>query len=121
MRVYVAALDNTVRAFDVARGAQRWKTVVETRLTVPPQMTANGLLIAGADSRLIVLAVATGRTSGSHTLPSLRILNGAPLVMDDREPDRVALVVTLVGQMIGIKPKPPELEKPSSEKLTSGD
>jgi outer membrane protein assembly factor BamB len=116
-RVYVAALDNTVRAFDAVHGgAQRWKALVDTRPVVPPQITPDGLLIAGADSRLIILAAATGRTSGTHDLPELRILEASPLVLSDREADRVAVVVTVVDQMIGIRPKPP-----APEKSTTGD
>jgi outer membrane protein assembly factor BamB len=120
-RVYVGALDNTVRAFDAAHGAQLWKAVVETRLIAPPLMAAEGLLVACADSRLIILAPATGRPQGTHTLPARNILRGAPLVLDDRQTDHVALVAAFVDQLIALKPKPPAPETPASDKPTGDD
>jgi outer membrane protein assembly factor BamB len=117
-RVYVTTLDNTVRAFDATHGGRRWKTVVDTRPTVPPQMTMDGLIVAGADSRLLLLATATGRKAGTHALPDTTIVRDPPVVLEGREADHVAMVVMLGGplggQIVGIRPKPPEPEKPAA-------
>jgi outer membrane protein assembly factor BamB len=120
-RVFVAALDNTVRAFDASHGAQQWKTVTETRLTMPPQLTPEGLLLTGADSVLLMLSERTGKVIGTQMLPQLTIVATPPLLLADRDKEKesVAVVVmTRAGELLGYKPKP--LEKPkATEKPTS--
>jgi outer membrane protein assembly factor BamB len=115
--IYVAGLDNNVRAFNPAHGAQQWKAVVETRLTLPPQLTSAGLLIAGNDSVLTMLSTASGTKVGTYALkdastPGLPLLGLPPLVFSDRDAEKdkervAAVLVTRDGRIVGIRPKPP--------------
>jgi outer membrane protein assembly factor BamB len=117
-RVFVASLDNTVRAFDAAHGAQLWKAVTDTRLTLPPQLTPEGLLVTGADSVLMMVSERTGKMTGTQMLPPLTIVATPPLLLADRdkEKDSVAVVVmTRAGELLGLKPKPLEKPKPDAD------
>ena len=116
--VYVAALDNNIKAFNPLHGAQQWKAVMETRLTIPPQLTSAGLLISGSDAVLTMLSTASGMKVGTYDLKDASsrglppILGVPPLVFSDRDADKdkervAAVLVTRLGRIVGIRPKPP--------------
>ena len=111
--VYVAALDNIVRALKLENASQEWRKVVATRLAFPPQLAASTLLISGIEPALTAVSV-RGAEVGTYALPELGYLAAAPLVLDAPEPESVTLVLlTRHGEVFGLRrPRPKEESAP---------
>ena len=113
-QVYVASLDNIVRALRIQNGNRQWRKVMATRLAFPPQLAASTLLVGGIDPALTALS-AEGSLLGTHALPPLDTLAVAPLVLGGSEPDSVMLVLfTRRGEVFGLRRAPPK-EEPKAE------
>ena len=128
-RVYVASLDNLLRAVNRGNGNQRWRKDVTSRPAMPPRVFGYPLPAAGSEAGRLKPAPAeldlergddivlltgvgpiitsysakTGLVVGSYTAPAE--LQGAPLVDPVLTPFRVAMVVlTRDGRLIGLHP-----------------
>jgi hypothetical protein len=104
--VYVVDLDNTIRAY-AHSGHQKWKKVIDTRVTAPPRMTEHGILLVGANSTLMLIGV-QGAALGTYSLPELAVVTMPPAVIagsaDNTE--HVELFVTTQDGLLGLKRKP---------------
>jgi len=107
-QVYVASLDNIVRALRLENGNRQWRKVIATRLAFPPQISASTLLVGGIDPALTALS-RDGGLVGTYALPELDTLAVAPLVLDASEPESVMLVLhTRRGEVLGLRRQPPK-------------
>jgi outer membrane protein assembly factor BamB len=69
-RVYAAAIDGGVRAFDLASGAEAWHAPVEARLSGGPGV-GDGLVVAGGlDGEVVALDAATGAERWTAKVPN---------------------------------------------------
>jgi outer membrane protein assembly factor BamB len=68
-RVYFAALDNLIRAFDRVSGAERWRKGVPFRPLGGPMVAGGSVFVAGPGSEIRVLVGSTGATAGTLTFP----------------------------------------------------
>jgi outer membrane protein assembly factor BamB len=105
-RVYVVGLDNTVHAYD-HRGGLKWRQAIDTRPTAPPTLSASGILIAGVDYTLTLVALAQPAVLGTYTLPDLAKVTTAPVVLADAGTGHVEVIVATQNGLIGLKRKPP--------------
>jgi hypothetical protein len=119
--VYVASLDNIVRAFKLKDGSRQWRKVVATRLVFPPQLAASTLLISGIEPALTALSV-RGDQVGTYALPELAYLAVAPLVLEPQDPESVTLVLLARdGEVFGLRRARPkeEASPPASPKTAA--
>ena len=89
--VYLASLDNVLRAVNRNNGNQRWKTEIPTRPSVPPIGFGDIVVLAGVAPQLDSFLGKTGAVQGNYQAPS--DLQGAPLIDRTLTPYRVAIVV----------------------------
>jgi outer membrane protein assembly factor BamB len=117
-RVYVVSLDNTVRAYD-HRGGLKWRKAIDTRPTAAPTLSASGILIAGVDYTLTLVALKDQpAVLGTYTLPDLSKVTTPPVVLDGAGTDQVDVIVATQNGLIGLKPKPlPKDDKEPNEKV----
>lgn len=87
-RVYVASMDNVLRAFDRTSGAQRWKRPLAVRPTAGPILVAEVLLVPSQGATLHGFSVRDGSSVGDIDTGSVQV--GVPHVVS------VAGVVTPV-------------------------
>lgn len=66
--VYVAALDNQVRALDRHHGAQRWKRALPSRPIGPPVVVGDSVVPSTLAAELGGLSVRDGASTGRHPL-----------------------------------------------------
>ena len=116
-RVYVAALDNIVRALGAGNGNQRWKTVLNTRLLHAPQMIGDMVVVGGLEPAMTVIDSRRGTIRGTYALPELSIVATGPIVLPDRQSDGVmAILFTQAGDVIGLHPQPAKTDKATTDK-----
>jgi outer membrane protein assembly factor BamB len=102
--VYVAALDNLLRAFNRGNGHQRWRQALPTRPLAPPRLVGGELLVTGVDPVLATFDAETGAPIGTWTTPVLP--QGSALVDPPPAPGGAAIVVVLRdGQVVGLRPQ----------------
>ena len=112
--VYVASLDNIVRALKLENGNRQWRKVVATRLVFPPQLAASTLLISGIEPALTALSV-RGDQVGTYALPEPAYLAAAPLVLEAPDPESVTLVLLARdGEVFGLRRARPKEEASNS-------
>jgi outer membrane protein assembly factor BamB len=68
-RVFVASLDNALRAFNRGDGALRWQTSVPFRPTTGPAVIGSVVVVPGTAAELRAFEVATGRPAGQIVFP----------------------------------------------------
>ena len=68
-RVYAAALDNALRAFDRGDGARTWNKGLAYRPTTGPWVVAGQVVVPGTGRELPVFDAASGATAGRVALP----------------------------------------------------
>lgn len=107
-RAYVASLDNIVRALSHRSGTQQWRKVVETRMRYPPLLAGGRLVIVAADPTLTAFLPKDGSPQGSYTITGKAIVAASPVLLADRQPDSVTVVLLTDDEAIAIKPKPAE-------------
>ncbi len=119
-RVYVVGLDNAVRAYD-HRGGLKWRKAIETRPTAAPTLSASGILIAGVDYTLTLVALKEQPALlGTYTLPDLSKVTTPPVVINGAGDDHVEVIVATQDGLIGLKRKPlPEDDKPADGKTSA--
>jgi outer membrane protein assembly factor BamB len=101
--VYVASLDNLLRALRRGSGNQIWKRNLSTRTIAPPSTFAGIVLVTGNDPTLTTFNATTGAPIASFSLAA--DLQGLPLVDSTLKPFRVAIVaVTRDARAIGLRP-----------------
>jgi outer membrane protein assembly factor BamB len=101
--VYVASLDNLLRALRRGTGNQVWKRNLSTRTTAPPSTFGGIVLVTGNDPTLTTFDAASGAPIANFSLAA--DLQGVPLVDSTPEPFRVAIVVvTRDARAIGLRP-----------------
>jgi hypothetical protein len=105
----VADLDNTVRAYGHG-GHQKWKKVIDTRITARPRLTEHGILLVGANSTLMLLTLKQGAMLGTYALPELAVVTMPPAVIAGSGTEHVEVIVTTQDGLIGLKRKPPPEE-----------
>ena len=116
-RVYLASLDNLLRAVNRGNGNQRWRKEIASRPAMPPRVFgppesesesedergADIVLLTGVSPIVTSYNSRTGILVGTYTAPSE--IQGAPLVDPNLIPFRVAMVVlTRDGRLIGLRP-----------------
>jgi outer membrane protein assembly factor BamB len=66
--VYIAAVDNLIRAYDRKNGANRWRTDAEFRPKAGPTVIGTALVVTGSAAELRILNTTTGRKAGHVAL-----------------------------------------------------
>jgi outer membrane protein assembly factor BamB len=108
--VYVASLDNIVRAFKVGNADHQWRKVVKTRLTFAPQLAGSTLVIGGIEPALTAFST-RGDDAGKYELPELTFLAAPPLLLQGAEPDGVTMVLfTGHKEVFGLRRQRPKAE-----------
>jgi outer membrane protein assembly factor BamB len=101
--VYVAALDNLLRALRSGGGNQIWTHKLTTRPIAPPSAFGGIVMVSGRNPGLSTLNALTGEAIATLTTPP--DLAGVPLVDPMLRPFRVAMVaVTRSNRAIGLRP-----------------
>jgi outer membrane protein assembly factor BamB len=101
--VYVASLDNLLRALHRGSGNQVWRRNLTTRTVAPPSTFGGIVLLTGNTPTLSTFDATTGEPIANLSLPA--DLQGPPLVDSTLEPFRVAFVaVTREARAIGLRP-----------------
>ena len=101
--VYVASLDNIIRAVNRGNGNQRWKKSTVTRPTFPPRTIGGTVVLAGIKPAISTFVGTTGEAQGTFAAGGEPI--GAPLIDTDLKPFRVALVtITREGLVEALRP-----------------
>ncbi len=68
-RVFVASMDNALRAFNRVDGALLWQASVRFRPTAGPAVIGSRVVVPGQAAEVPAFEVATGRRAGQITLP----------------------------------------------------
>jgi outer membrane protein assembly factor BamB len=68
-RVYAAAIDNVVRAFDRVSGALRWHPSVPFRPSAGPTVIGSTVVVPGTSLEIRAFRAATGSPAGTITVP----------------------------------------------------
>ena len=89
--VYVASLDNLLRALRRGSGNQVWKRDLSTRTIAPPSTFGGIVLVTGNDPTLSTFDADSGAPIAKFSVAA--DLQGVPLVDSTLEPFRVAMVV----------------------------
>jgi len=101
--VYVASLDNLLRALRRGSGNQIWKRNLSTRTLAPPSTFGGIVLVTGNEPTLTTFDAASGTPIGNFSLAA--DVQGVPLVDTTPQPFRVAIVVvTRDARAIGLRP-----------------
>jgi outer membrane protein assembly factor BamB len=101
--VFVAALDNLVRALRRSSGNQVWKRPLTTRPVAPPRIFDGVVAVAGVES-VATFSSLTGAALGTFESPTL--LQGVPAIDPTPAPFAVSIVaVTRDGRAMGLRPE----------------
>ncbi len=101
--VYVASLDNLLRALRRGSGNQVWKRNLTTRTIAPPSTFGGIVIVTGNEPTLTTFDASTGTPIGTFSVAA--DLEGVPLVDTTPEPFRVAIVVvTRDARAMGLRP-----------------
>jgi outer membrane protein assembly factor BamB len=100
--VFVASLDNLVRALRRGTGNQVWKRALTSRPTAPPRMFDGVIAVLGSSS-MATFNAKTGAPVGTFDAPNL--LQGLPLIDPTPSSFAVSIVaLTRDGRAIGLRP-----------------
>lgn len=109
--VYVASLDNIVRALNRGNGNQLWRKDVGTRPILPPRVMFGTVVVIGLNPTLTTFLGETtpvgkaGTKVSTWAAPADAELQGAPLIDEHLKPFRVAVVVTMRdGRVVALRP-----------------
>jgi outer membrane protein assembly factor BamB len=101
-RVYIAALDNVLRAVNRGNGHQRWQETLGTRAQLAPLALDGAVLVAGLSPPLSLFNSLTGAPIGTHVATAGLV--GPPLVDPVIRPGAVAIVLVLRdGRLVGLR------------------
>jgi outer membrane protein assembly factor BamB len=101
--VYVASLDNLLRALRRGSGNQVWKRNLTTRTIAPPSTFGGIVIVTGNEPTLTTFDASTGTPIATFSVAA--DLQGVPLVDTTPEPFRVAIVVvTRDARAMGLRP-----------------
>ena len=102
--VYIASLDNILRAVNRGNGNQRWKKPTGTRPTFPPRAFGGTVVLAGITPAVMSFVGTTGEAQGDVAAGGE--LAGAPLIDTTPTPFTVALVtITREGVVEALRPR----------------
>jgi len=100
--VYLASLDNVIRAVNRGNGNQRWLQSTGTRPVLPPRAFRGIVVLPGLMPAVTAFNGETGAVMGTHASGNLI---GAPLVDPALEPFQVAMVtITREGVVEALRP-----------------
>ena len=100
--VYVASLDNLLRALRPGSGNQIWKQNLSTRTTAPPSSFGRIVIVSGNNPTLSTFDATSGAPIASFVLAA--DLQGVPLVDPSPAPFKVTMVaLTREGRAIGLR------------------
>jgi outer membrane protein assembly factor BamB len=117
--VYLATLDNVLRALNRGNGNQRWKAVITTRPVLPPRAFF-GLVVLIGPPTVSTFDGKTGAAIATWSAPSEAEFQGPPLIDDTLEPFRVAMVVIMRdGRVTGVRPTAMLFKEPPAAPLTT--
>jgi outer membrane protein assembly factor BamB len=89
-RVYLAAMDNVIRAFDRVDGALKWQTGVPFRPSAGPSLFGTALVVPGAAQEVRTFDLKTGKIG--RTITFAAELKGFDLRMSEKGP--IAATIT---------------------------
>jgi hypothetical protein len=119
--VYVASLDNIVRALNRGNGNQRWRKDIGTRPVLPPRAGFDTVVVIGLSPTLTTFLGRSlpsgdaGTKVATWTGPEQAELQGPPLIDFHLKPYRVAMIVVLRdGRVIALKPTAMTFAEPSA-------
>jgi hypothetical protein len=103
--VYVASLDNILRAMNRGNGNQRWKKDIGTLPVFPPRAFFGAVVIVGLAPTVTALAGDKGTPISTWSAPVDAELQGAPLIDENLKPFQVAMVIIMRdGRVTGLRP-----------------
>ena len=120
--IYVASLDNIVRALNRGNGSQLWQQDIKTRPIQPPRAFFGTVAVVGpVPAVLSTFQAKTGTPVGTWAPPppTDAELQGPPLIDQYLRPFRVAMVVILRdGRVVGTRPAGMMFAEPAPARLT---
>ena len=117
--VFMAAMDNILRAFDRGNGNQKWKKNIP-RPVLPPMTLAGAVVVAGINPTLTALNAKDGSSIGTWSAPPNTELQGRPLIDPYLRPFKTAIVIILKdGQMTALRPTAMLFKEPLLTPLTA--
>lgn len=118
--VYVASLDNIVRALNRGNGNQRWKEEAGTRPAYPPRAFFGTVVVLGLSPAIVTFSAKNGTAISSWTVPADAELQGPPLIDEHLWAFRVAIVViTRDGAVTGLRPTAVMYAEPTAATMTA--
>jgi outer membrane protein assembly factor BamB len=118
--VYVAALDNILRAMNRSDGNQKWKRNIGTRPVLPPVVLRGVVVVAGLNPLLSTFNAKTGAPIGTWAAPANAEPQGPPLIDSMVRPFHTAIVVILKdGRVIALRPTAMLFREPPTVPLTA--
>jgi hypothetical protein len=120
--VYVASLDNIVRALNRSNGNQLWQQDIKTRPVMPPRAFFGAVAVIGLAPTVSTFEAKTGKPVGTWAAPppSDAELQGPPLIDEYLTPFRVAMVViTRDGRVAAVRPTAMLFPEPAPAKLAT--
>jgi outer membrane protein assembly factor BamB len=103
--VYMAALDEILRALNRSNGNQKWKRLIGTRPRFPPVAFGGIVVVVGTNPLLSAFNGKTGAPIGTWAAPANTETQGAPLIDPVLRPFRTSIVVILRdGQVSALRP-----------------
>lgn len=117
--VFMAAMDNVLRAFNRGNGNQKWKKNIP-RPVLPPVTLAGVVVLAGINPTLTALSAKDGTLLGTWSAPPNTELQGRPLIDAYVRPYKTAVVILLKdGQMTALRPTAMLFKDPPAAPLPS--
>jgi outer membrane protein assembly factor BamB len=119
--VYMAALDNILRAFNRSNGNQKWKRDIGTRPVFPPLVFGGTVIVTGINPMLSAFNTRnSGAAAGTWAAPPNTEPQGRPLIDPVLRPFRTAIVVILRdGQVTALRPTAMLFKDPAPASLTT--
>jgi outer membrane protein assembly factor BamB len=120
--VYVASLDNVVRALNRRNGNQLWKQVLKTRPVLPPRAFFGMVAVVGLGPAVSTFLAESGEAVSSWMPPTLADaeLQGPPLIDEHLRPFGVAMVaITRDGRIAGVRPTAMTFPEPVAGRLVT--
>jgi len=101
--VYVASLDNMLRALNRGNGNQRWKHDTPTRPVQAPRLLEGVVVVIGIGPALSTFSARNGMPISTYDAPAE--LQGPPLIDAELKPFRVTVAaITRDGRVAGLRP-----------------
>jgi len=118
--IYMAALDNVIRAFNRGSGNQKWKKELGTRPRYPPVAFGNIVVVTGISPTLTAFNTRTQASLGTWSAPPNTELQGPPLIDPVLRPFKTSIVVVLRdGQVIALRPTAMLFKEPAATPLST--